>query len=103
MSDHKKVKKVSMKKQRVKLNATQIIAIGFAVIILLGAALLNLPAASRSGQSCGFFPALFTATSATCVTGLVLFDTYTQWSVFGQVVIITPYILYCSTVAIIFL
>ena len=89
MSDHKKVKKVSMKKQRVKLNATQIIAIGFAVIILLGAALLNLPAASRSGQSCGFFPALFTATSATCVTGLVLFDTYTQWSVFGQVVIIT--------------
>jgi trk system potassium uptake protein TrkH len=39
--------------------------------------------------SCGFFPALFTATSATCVTGLVLFDTFTQWSVFGQVVIIT--------------
>ena len=89
MSDHKKVKKVSMKKQRVKLNATQIIAIGFAAIILLGAVLLNLPAASRSGESCGFFPALFTATSATCVTGLVLYDTYTQWSAFGQVVIIT--------------
>ena len=89
MSDHKSVKKVSMKKQRVKLNATQIIAIGFAAIILLGAVLLTLPAASRNGVSCGFFPALFTATSATCVTGLVLYDTYTQWSVFGQVVIIT--------------
>ena len=89
MSDQKRVKKVSVKKQRVKLSATQIIAIGFAGIILLGAVLLTLPAASRSGQSCGFFPALFTATSATCVTGLVLYDTYTQWSVFGQVVIIT--------------
>ena len=78
------------KKQRIlKTNATQIIAVGFAAIILLGAALLTLPAASRNGISCGFFSALFTATSATCVTGLVLFDTYTQWSPFGQTVIIT--------------
>ena len=68
---------------------TQIIAITFAAIILLGTGLLMLPAASRSGVSCGFRPALFTATSATCVTGLVLFDTYTQWSGFGQTVIIT--------------
>ena len=86
MSDHRKRFK---KKQRMKLNATQIIAIGFAMIIFVGASLLTLPVASRSGISCGFFPALFTATSATCVTGLVLFDTYTQWSTFGQVVIIT--------------
>ena len=50
--------------------------------------LLMLPAASRDGVSCGFRPALFTATSATCVTGLVLYDTYTQWSGFGQTVII---------------
>ena len=56
---------------------------------LLGAALLTLPAASRSGVSCGFRPALFTATSATCVTGLVLYDTWSQWSGFGQVVIIS--------------
>ena len=83
MSEH-----LTRKKRRVKLSTTQIIAIGFAAIILLGALLLTLPAASRSGESCGFFPALFTATSATCVTGLVLFDTYTQWSVFGQIVII---------------
>ena len=89
MTDHRKLLKTAMKKRRFQFSATQIIAIGFAAVILLGAGLLSLPAASRSGVSCGFFPALFTATSATCVTGLVLFDTYTQWSAFGQVVIIT--------------
>ena len=89
MFDNKKMLKNAMKKRRVRLSATQIIAIGFAAIILVGACLLTLPTASRSGQSCGFFPALFTATSATCVTGLVLYDTYTQWSLFGQIVIIT--------------
>ena len=78
-----------MKKRPKSLSATKIIAITFAVIILLGAVLLTLPVASRSGVSCGFRPALFTATSATCVTGLVLYDTWTQWSGFGQVVIIS--------------
>ena len=57
-------------------------------ISLLGAALLCLPVSSRSGVSSGFLGALFTATSATCVTGLVLFDTWTQWSSFGQGVIL---------------
>ena len=71
------------------LSAAKIIAITFAAIILLGALLLSLPAASRNGISCGFRPALFTATSATCVTGLVLYDTWSQWSGFGQVVIIS--------------
>lgn len=71
------------------IGPTRLIAIAFALIILLGAALLTLPIASRSGVSCGFRPALFTATSATCVTGLVLYDTWTQWSGFGQVVIIS--------------
>ena len=47
-----------------------------------------LPAASRSGSSCGFLPALFTATSATCVTGLTPFDTWTQWSGLGQTVLL---------------
>lgn len=70
------------------ISATKVIAVMFAFIILLGACLLNLPAASRSGISCGFRAALFTATSATCVTGLSLFDTYTQWSGFGQTVIL---------------
>ncbi|MBQ3504490.1 MAG: potassium uptake protein, TrkH family [Oscillospiraceae bacterium] len=71
------------------MSATKVIAVTFALIILVGALLLSLPIASRDGISCGFRPALFTATSATCVTGLVLYDTYTQWSGFGQIVIIT--------------
>ena len=77
-----------LRKSRPKLAPTQIIAIVFALIILAGALLLNLPVSSRNGESCGFVPALFTATSATCVTGLVLFDTWTQWSGFGQTVIL---------------
>ena len=77
-----------MKKRPKSLSAMKIIATAFAGIILLGAGLLTLPLASRSGVSCGFLPALFTATSATCVTGLVMYDTFTQWSGFGQGVII---------------
>lgn len=76
-------------KRKKSLSPTRIIAITFALIILLGALLLNLPAASRNGISCGFRPALFTATSATCVTGLVLYDTWSQWSGFGQIVILS--------------
>ena len=75
-------------KHPVKLSTTRMIAVVFLVIIIAGAVLLSLPAASRDGESCGFRPALFTATSATCVTGLVLFDTWTQWSGFGQTVIL---------------
>ncbi len=74
--------------RKLHLNATQIIPLVFAGIIVLGTVLLALPVASRDGNSCGIFPALFTATSATCVTGLVLFDTFTQWSGFGQTVIL---------------
>ena len=78
-----------VKKRPRSLSATKIIALVFAAIIFTGALLLSLPIASRDGISCGFRPALFTATSATCVTGLVLYDTWTQWSGFGQVVIIS--------------
>lgn len=78
-----------MKKRPKALSATKIIAIVFAAIILCGTLLLMLPISSRDGSACDFLPALFTATSATCVTGLVMFDTFTQWSGFGQVVIIT--------------
>ncbi len=70
------------------LSPTKVIAVAFILIILTGALLLTLPVASRSGVSCGFRPALFTATSATCVTGLVLYDTWLQWSGFGQAVIL---------------
>ena len=75
-------------KKSVRLAPTQIIAITFALIILLGTLLLMLPISSQNGQSAGFRPALFTATSATCVTGLVLYDTSSQWSTFGQTVIL---------------
>ena len=75
-----------MKKRPKSMSAAKVIAVVFALIILLGTCLLTLPAASRDGVSCGFRPALFTATSATCVTGLVLYDTWSQWSGFGQVV-----------------
>ena len=75
-------------RRRHRLAPTQVIAVTFAVIIFLGALLLSLPAASRDGISCGFRSALFTATSATCVTGLVLYDTWTQWSAFGQGVLL---------------
>ena len=64
-----------LKKRPKNLSPMKTIAVVFAGMILLGALLLTLPAASRSGISCGFRPALFTATSATCVTGLVLYDT----------------------------
>lgn len=77
-----------MKNRPKSLSATKIIAIAFAAIIFLGACLLNLPAASQSGESSGFLTALFTATSATCVTGLVVQDTWLQWSGFGQCVIL---------------
>ena len=78
-----------LSKRRFKLSPTQIIALTFALIVLAGAILLNMPAASRDGRSCGFLNALFTATSSTCVTGLVMYDSGTQWSGFGQAVIIT--------------
>ena len=74
--------------RRKDLNATRIVAGSFAAIILLGTILLSLPVASRSGQSPGLLTCLFTATSSTCVTGLVLVDTATQWSPFGQGVIL---------------
>lgn len=66
----------------------QILVLGFAGLILLGALLLSLPLASRSGEPTPFLTALFTATSAVCVTGLVVVDTGTHYSLFGQLVIL---------------
>ena len=71
-----------------KLNAIQTIALGFAAIIVIGALLLMLPIANKTGESIPFINALFTAGSATCVTGLVVYDTFTQFTYFGQAVII---------------
>ena len=76
------------KKKRQSVSIGRIMAFTFLGIILIGTILLTLPVSSRDGQSAGIMTALFTATSATCVTGLVLADTWTQWSNFGQVVIL---------------
>lgn len=77
-----------MKRRLSKLTPTKIIVIGYLLIVLAGACLLSLPAAGRSGLMTPFIDALFTSTSATCVTGLIVYDTFTHWSLFGQLVII---------------
>jgi len=73
---------------RNNFNSTRLVALSFGAIILLGTLLLLLPVSSADGSSCGLLTALFTATSATCVTGLILVDTLTGWSLFGQAVIL---------------
>src|SRR5919106_1214130 len=70
------------------LHPTQIVILSFALVILIGTALLSLPFASRSGERMPLLDAFFTATSATCVTGLVVVDTGTTFSLFGQLVIL---------------
>ena len=71
-----------------QVSSFQIVILGFAAVILLGTGLLTLPAASRAGGWTSIEDALFTATSAVCVTGLVVRDTGTYWSFFGQAVIL---------------
>ena len=75
-------------RKKAKLSSLQIIALGFFIIILVGTFLLMLPFSTQVPGGASFGDALFTATSATCVTGLVVQDTGTYWSVFGQIVII---------------
>lgn len=75
-------------KHRRRISSAQVILLSFLAVIFLGAGLLTLPAASQTGDRCSFLDALFTATSATCVTGLVVFDTATHWSSFGQGVLL---------------
>lgn len=73
-------------KRPFRLNAFQSLALGLALVILTGGILLSLPIASK-GAPVPFLNALFTSTSASCVTGLVLYDTYSRFTLFGQVVI----------------
>ena len=74
--------------RRRRWTSFRIITVGFLGVILSGSLLLMLPFASADGRSASFFDALFTATSATCVTGLVVQDTATYWSGFGQLIIL---------------
>lgn len=76
-------------KKKFRLNGVQILALGFLIVIIIGAIILSLPISSRTGEPTNFLDAIFTSTSAVCVTGLITLDTSTHWSVFGQTVIIT--------------
>ena len=73
---------------RILFSRAQIVAFGFALVIFTGTVLLMLPISSRTGEVTNFLDSLFTSTSATCVTGLVVVDTFTHWSLFGQIVIL---------------
>jgi len=75
-------------KSRIKLDPTQVLVLGFMGLILVGSLLLTLPAASADGHAAPYLDSLFTATSAVCVTGLVVRDTATEWSTLGHFIII---------------
>lgn len=75
-------------KRKRRMSYSQILALGFFLVILAGAILLSLPIAARNGQSTNFLDCLFTATTSTCVTGLIVVDTFQHWSLFGQWVIL---------------
>lgn len=77
------------KQKKHQTNVSRLIALVFVCIISVGTLLLSLPIASRNHLPCGFRTALFTSASSTCVTGLVLADTWVQWSGFGQIVILS--------------
>ncbi len=76
------------KKKLISLSSFQIILLGFALVIIIGAFLLMLPISSKSREVTPFLDCLFTATSASCLTGLIVVDTATHWSVFGQSIIL---------------
>ncbi|WHY90105.1 TrkH family potassium uptake protein [Neobacillus cucumis] len=77
-----------MQRKKFYLDPPKILVLGFALIILIGALLLTMPISTTNGQGLSFLNALFTATSATCVTGLVVVDTGTTFTMFGQLVIL---------------
>ena len=74
--------------KKIKLTTTQIILLSFLLVIFIGSVLLALPISSTNGTAVPYIDALFTATTSTCVTGLVTLPTFSTWSVFGQIVIL---------------
>lgn len=77
-----------MKRRKIRISTTHIILLSFLIAIFAGTALLSLPISSADGKAMPFIDALFTATTSTCVTGLVVTPTFSSWSFFGQVVIL---------------
>ncbi len=75
-------------KKRFSLSTTHLIMLSFLGVVAVGTLLLWLPISTKSGESVAFVDALFTATTSTCVTGLVTLSTHATWSVFGQIVIL---------------
>ncbi len=88
MIEQENPKHKKWEKGNLNLTTPRIIALGFLIMILIGACILTTPLASRSGQATPFINALFTSTTASCVTGLVVEVTGQYWSVFGQVIIL---------------
>lgn len=74
--------------KRIRFTTTQIILLSFLLVIFIGSVLLALPISSTNGTAVPYIDALFTATTSTCVTGLVTLPTFSTWSVFGQIIIL---------------
>ena len=85
--------------RKFKISSEKLIPMGFLLLILLGTLLLWLPVSSAEGKQTGFLTALFTSTTSVCVTGLVVVDTFSQWSAFGQAVIL--FLIQCGGLGII--
>ena len=77
-----------VRKKKFTLSTTQIILLSFLAAILIGSGLLALPISSATGEAVPYLDALFMATTSTCVTGLAVADTYQNWTLFGQIVIL---------------
>jgi trk system potassium uptake protein TrkH len=77
-----------MKSKKITISSVHIIMASFLAIILIGTIILSLPICSANGENTSFIDSLFTATTSTCVTGLVVVPTVSHWSVLGQVVIL---------------
>lgn len=85
---YKRVMKELKRKILKQFSSARIILFGFIIMIFFGAIILSMPISSRSREFTPFIDALFTATSASCVTGLIVYDTATHWSLFGKIIII---------------
>lgn len=81
-------KKVSLKQRIYSISYTRIVAAGYFLLVVIGTLLLMLPVSAKDHEMTPFADALTTATSASCVTGLIVFDTFSHWSLFGQVVLL---------------
>lgn len=83
------MKKARMIRRHIDMNPVRILALGFALVILIGGIILSLPIATQSGEATPFIDSFFTSTSAVCVTGLITVDTGTHWNLFGKTVVIS--------------